>query len=478
MVPPRNLARAARRVYPPPMIFASKYRPHVRALLRLGLPLVGSQVAQLGMGLTDTVFLGWYDVNALAAQVLASTVFFLLFLTGSGFGWAVAPIVSEAEARGDTTEARRATRMSMWLMVLFFTLVALPIMMWSETWLLWIGQTPELASLAAQYLWIAGAGMLPALVLVSLRSYLSALERTDIVFWVTMAAVVLNALFDWLLIFGNWGLPEMGLRGAALATVAMNIASALLVGAIILRLFPDHALFTRIWRADWEVFRRVFHLGWPIGLTTLSEVGLFSMATVMMGWLGTVPLAAHGIALQISAASFMIHLGLSQAVTVRAGQAQGRRDLTELNDGAITALGLAGIAVAMTTLAFLIFPQVLIGLFLDPADPMRAAVIAAGVPLLAAAALFQLVDAAQVLVLGILRGVQDTRIPMIYAALSYWGVGLPVAYVLGFVVGWEGVGVWLGFAASLAAAAVLLSWRFWGVILPRLQAAAQAKAQS
>ena len=449
------------------MMSRATYLQNARALLRLGLPLVGSQVAQMAMGLTDTVFLGWYDVEALAGEVLGNTLFFILFLTGSGFGWAVAPMVSEAEARGDKTQARRATRMSLLLTTLFAALV-MPVMIWAEPLLIAIGQDPGVAHLAGLYLKIAGWGMFPALAVVAFRSYLSALERTDIVFWVTMVAVALNVLLDWLLIFGNWGLPELGVKGAAMATLGVNLASALLIGWIIYRRFPQHTLFSRVWRADWDVFFRVFRLGLPIGLTTLSEVGLFSAAAIMMGWIGTVPLAAHGIVLQITAMSFMIHLGLSQAATVRAGQALGRDDPRAIRDGALTGLTLSAVTVALTIALFVLAPKTLIGAFLDPQATDSAAVIAYGVPLLMAAAAFQVVDAAQVMVLGVLRGMQDTRVPMIYAALSYWGIGLPIAYAMGFFAGWEGVGIWLGLAAGLASAALFLSARLWRMLAPRI----------
>ena len=203
----------------------------------------------------------------------------------------------------------------------------------------------------------------------------------------------------------------------------------------------------------------MFRLGWPIGLTNLAEVGLFAASSVMMGWLGTLPLAAHGIALQVTSVVFMVHVGLSNAATVRAGQAAGRGDGQGLRDGARVVLALSGAVALGTSALFLGLPDPLIGLFLDPADPARAAVIATGRGLLAAAALFQLVDAAQVMSLGLLRGVQDTRVPMLIAGLSYWVVGVPASYGLGFTLGLGGPGIWLGLAIGLALAGVFMLWR-------------------
>jgi MATE family multidrug resistance protein len=206
---------------------------------------------------------------------------------------------------------------------------------------------------------------------------------------------------------------------------------------------------------------QVFRLGWPIGLTLLSESGLFMATMVMMGWLGPNSLAAHGIAIQICSATFMVHIGLSQAATVRAGRAWGLGDTANLRLAGFAALILSGVMVALTIAGFLLLPEVLVGAFLDPADPLRPEIIALGASLLAVAALFQLADAGQVMALGLLRGTQDTRVPMIYAVISYWLLGLPAAWVLGFPLGFGGEGVWAGLVVGLAFAAVLMMTRFW-----------------
>ena len=442
---------------------------HMRAIAVLGLPLILSHVAQFSISLTDALMLGWYDVTALAAQVLAGMVFFVLFLFGSGFAWAVMPMVAEAESAGQSQQVRRVTRMAMWLSILFGA-VSMPLMIWSEALLLALGQTEEVAGEASRYLNVAGWGIFPALLVMVLKSYLAALERTQVVLWVTIGAVLVNVIVNYALIFGNWGAPEMGIVGAAWASVSVQIMSLLLLAIYAAVVTREHALFIRFWRPDWEAFGQVFRLGWPIGITTLAEVGLFAAASVMMGWLGTLPLAAHGIALQVASLVFMIHLGLGNVATVRAGRALGVQDWAGLRLGAQVVVALSLLLAGLTVVFFLLMPEFLMGLFLSPDEPDRAGVIAIGVVLLAAAALFQLADAAQVMALSVLRGVQDTKVPMIIAALSYWALGMPVAYVLGFVLGWGGVGIWLGLAVGLAGAGVFMMLRFWGVILPRLTA--------
>lgn len=435
------------------------YRTHLRDLMALGLPLAGSHVAQFSINLVDTVMLGWYDVRVLAAQVLAGTLFFVLFVVGSGFAWAVMPMVAEAQSRGDETRVRRVTRMGLWA-VSAVALAMLPIFFFSRSLFLALGQEPELAELAQHYLLINGLSLLPALLVMVLKSYLSALTRVQIVLWVTVLAVGINALVNYALIFGNWGFPEMGIRGAAIASLLVSLFSATVLIIYILATLPEHALFQRLWRPDWEALSEVFRLGLPIGLTNLCEVSLFAASSLMMGWLGALTLAAHGIALNIASLTFMVHMGLSNAATVRAGHALGARDSLALRRGAWVAIAVSLFMAGLASVLFLSIPETLLRLFIGPDDPALPQVLAIGVGLLAAAAVFQTVDAAQVMALGLLRGIQDARVPMFMALVSYWGIGVPVSYGLGFTLGFGGVGIWIGLAMGLAAAAVLMTARF------------------
>ena len=451
------------------------YLAHTRAILTLGLPLIGGHLGQVAIGVTDTMMLGWYGVTELAALTAAGSWFFVLFLMGSGFAWAVMPMVASYHAEDDEVKVRRATRMGLWLS-LGFAILSMPLMIWSEPILLGLGQTPRVAALGSEYLMIAGWGIFPALIVMTLKSYLAALERTQIVFWITAAAAVVNALANYALIFGNFGAPEMGIRGAAIASLATQVVMLLGVIAYAVWVLPEHSLFKRLWRVDWDMMGQVFRLGWPIGLTSLSEVGLFAASAFMMGWLGEVPQAAHGIALQLASITFMVHLGLSNVATIRAGNALGRHDLSHLVRGAKAVTVLSVVMALATIVLFVAMPRPLVGLFIGRDVDAYAEIMAIGVVLLALAALFQLVDGAQVIALGLLRGVQDTKVPMVLAGVSYWLIGMPTSYVLGFVLGWEGVGVWLGLVFGLACAGVALMWRFWSVSVPHLSAAAGSDA--
>ena len=371
-------------------------------------------------------------------------------------------MVAAALGRGDETLVRRETRMGMWLSILFGALV-MPIFWNADAILRAAGQDPQVAALAQDFLRIAGWGMIPALLVMVLKSYLAALERTQVVLWVTMSAVLVNFIIAYSFIFGRFGAPEWGVRGAALSSLVTQYLTFvfLAIYAAFARDSRRFTLFRRFWRPDWMALLHVLRLGLPTGLTGLAESGMFVAAAVMMGWIGKVELAAHGIALEITALSFMVHLGLSNAATVRVGRAMGEGDVVAMRRAGLAATVLSLAFVAIMLVLFLALPHVLIGLFLDPNKPDAEAIVGFGVTFLAVAALFQLFDAMQVVALGLLRAVQDTRGPMWIATISYWLVGLPASYALAFVVGLLGPGLWLGLAAGLAVAAVLLMLRFW-----------------
>lgn len=435
-------------------------KQHAAEILSLGLPIVGGHLAQFSIHITDTLMLGWYSVQALAAVVLGGVIFSTLLMVGFGFGWAVMPVVSAAAVTGEDAQIRRVTRMGMWLSLIFAALM-MPLFLNAETLLTGIGQDPALAAMAGDYLRIAGWGLIPALQVGVLRSYLAGLEKIRAVFWITLGTAFLNAVLNYTLIFGNFGFPEMGVRGAALSSFLVQLAGLLAVCVYVAMATPEHAIFMRFWRPDWDAFGRVFALGWPIGLTSLAETGLFTATSVMMGWVGTLELAAHGIAIQLISAIFMLHVGIANVATIRAGKAFGRRDALDLRGGATVSLAMAGAVALITVLFFLLVPEFLLGLFIDPTDTARDRVIAVGVPLLAVAALFQVADAGQVVTLGLLRGVQETRTPMVFASISYWLIGIPASYFLGFHLSLGGAGIWMGLVLGLTLAWITMSARFW-----------------
>jgi MATE family multidrug resistance protein len=382
-------------------------------------------------------------------------------------------MVAEALGRGDDLAARRVMRMGLWASVAYGVPMTLPLLA-GEPLLRLLGQPAEIAALGGDYLGIVAWGLVPALLAFVLRSHLAAYERTRIVLLATLAAVTVNAALNWVLIFGRLGFPEMGVKGAATASVAVQVVTVATLALYAMRRLPGPPPFERLWRPDPEVLARVVRLGWPIGITTLAEVSLFAGGAVMMGWLGAVPLAAHGIAIQLAGLAFMVHLGLSQAATVRAGAAFGRGDRTHLARGAQVVVAMSCVVAVATAALFVAAPEPLVALFVADDEPRRDAILATGAVLLVVAGVFQIGDAAQVMALGLLRGVQDTAVPMAIAVVSYLGIGLPAGYALGFPLGLGPLGVWWGLVIGLGVAAALLMLRFWGYVLPRAERPAPA----
>ena len=443
----------------PPMT----YLQHARALLTLGLPLIGSNLAWVAIGMTDVAMLGWYSIEAQAAQTVAVSLFFVFFLVGAGFAYGVMPLVASHAEAGEVRALRRVTRMGIWVS-LAYGLVMLPVLLSGGRILGAMGQQPELVPLIDAYLSILGWSIFPGLVVMVFRSYLSALERTRVVFWVTMGSVGLNIFLNWVLIFGNLGAPEMGIAGAAIASTAMHCASMVALAFYIRWREPSHRLFQRLWRVDPEALGRVFRLGWPICLTNFAEVSLFAGAAVLMGWLGTVPLAAHGIAMQIASLTFVVHMGLSNAATVRVGRAAGRGDAVGLRTGAAVAVAMSLMMSVVTITTFVSIPGLISSAFVGPNEPERDAVIAAASLLLLFAAMFQTFDGLQVMTLGLLRGLHDATWPMVYAAVGYWCVGMPLSYTLGFPLGYGGAGVWAGLVVALAVVSGMLILRYRNMV--------------
>lgn len=435
---------------------------HAWATVALSAPLVGAQLGHMVINITDTVMVGWLGAEELAAAVLATQAFFLVFIFGVGFAQAVMPVAANAEGRGDIRGVRRSVRMGLWVLALYSTIVMLPL--WHlESILLALGQERQTSALAGEYIRVAQWAMFPALYMMGLRSYLAVIGRAHVLMWATFAVVFLNAGVNYLFIFGNFGFPALGIVGAAVASLATNIAVAIWLYWYTLKKpeLAKYELYVRFWRPDWPAFFEVIRLGWPIGLTIIAEAGLFSAASIMVGWVGTIELAAHGVALQLASLAFMIPLGIASAVTVRVGVAHGRDDQLGLKRAGWSAVAIAiGIGVA-AALTFFLVPEWLIGFWMDEDNPNAAEVVAFAVPMLYVAAAFQIVDGIQAVSAGNLRGLKDTRMPMIIAIVSYWVIGLPAAWLFAFVIGMGAVGVWFGLAAGLTVAAVFLTLRFY-----------------
>lgn len=437
------------------------WREEIAGTFGLAWPLVVAQLAQMALFTTDVVMMGWLGPEFLAAGTLTISFFHPFLLFGIGILSAVASLVAQAKGAGDPVSIRRSLRQGVWV-TLALSALLIPVNANIGGIFRQLGQSEEVARLSADYAVIGAWVFLPAMGIVVLRALLAAHDDTRVIFFVTAAAIVVNAISNYALMFGNWGFPRLELAGAAISTLVVEtlMVAALLAYALTRPRYRELSLFARFWRPDWPRFWRIVRLGLPVGLLFTAEVGLFSVAALFMGWLGTDELAAHAIALQLAAITFMVPMGISQAATVRVGLAYGARDRDRIGKAGWVAI-LSGTGfMALAAILFFAVPHSLIALFLDPASPQNRTPIALAISFLGIAAMFQLVDGAQVVSAAVLRGINDTAVPMVVAFCGYWGVGLALAYSLGFVFGLRGIGIWIGLAAGLAVVAVVLTARF------------------
>ena len=439
------------------------WRGETRATLALAWPLVATNLAQHGLTASDVIMTGWLGPSALAAGALASALFFMCMLFGIGLLVATSAMIARERGRNPhaVREVRRTLRQALWASVL----LCLPcwLLLWHcETILLLFGQEPGLAHEAAAYMRALQWALLPIYFYIALRNFFAAMERPLWSLWIGITGLGVNVFANWCLMFGNLGFPALGLVGAGWASVfsASFMVAAMAVVLVTDRRFRRYHLFGRFWRADWPRFREFWHLGLPIGISILIEASIFDLSIILMGLFGETALAAHSITIQIASLSFMVPLGFSQTATVRVGRAYGARNTAGIARAGWTAFAFGVGFMALMALVMLTLPRPLLSIFLDLDVAENVPVIAYATVLLALGALFQIADGTQVMVGGMLRGLHDTRVPMIYSIVGYWGIGLPVGSALAFLTPLGGYGLWLGLAAGLAAVGILLLRRW------------------
>lgn len=448
---------------PPARAAGGAWLAEIRATVALAWPIALTNLSQMAMGITDAAMLGNYDAVALAASAIGLALYWSVAIAGLGLAFGSAPLMAQAlgRRRHAVRDVRRSARMGLWATAGF----ALPatLLLWqAETILLALGQDPVIAAPAALYVRTLLPGLLPFWWFMVLRSFVSALERPKPALVATIIAIPLNGLLDWLFIFGRFGLPELGIVGAGLASAASMTAmmAMLLIVCVTDRQFRRYALLGRLWRLDRQRMAELLRISLPIVGALLFEVMVFNAAVLLVGWIDAVSVAAHAIAIQCASLTFMVPMGIAQAATVRVGLAAGGRDHAGAGRAGWTALALGVAFMGSTALTFVIVPGPIVSLFLDPALPRADEVAALGTRLLMVAGLFQVVDGVQVIGAGALRGLKDTRVPMLFAAIGYWVLGLPVGAALAFGMGLGAIGIWFGLAFGLAVVAVLLVRRW------------------
>jgi MATE family multidrug resistance protein len=426
--------------------------------LKLAVPIALTQLGQIAMMTTDLAFVGRLGGEAVAAAALASTVYFVSFTFGMGLVSAVSPLAAQAFGARNPHQVRRALRVGLWA-ALFISLPMMAFPLRGESILLTLGQEPVAARLAQQYLFGLAWSILPALWFLAIRGFMSAVNRPEPILWIKLAAIPANALLVYLLLYGGWGLPQLGLFGVGLATSIVNLGMFLasLWFAARRRPFRKYQILGHIWRIDWGLMRQLIIVGAPISISFLLEYGLFGAAALLMGLISTTALAAHQIALQVVAVLFMVPFGISMAATVRVGHAIGRNDAAGVRRAGFVATLLGIALVAALTLAVIASRYAIAQIFLGEATDATAELTAT---LLLVGSTFFIADGIQTIAAGSLRGMNDTRIPLLFAIISYWLIGFTCASWLGFRTPLGAVGVWVGLSIGTAVYATLLILRF------------------
>jgi multidrug resistance protein, MATE family len=428
--------------------------------LALAVPMALTQLSQIAMMATDLAFIGRLGNEAVAAAALAGTVYFVSFTIGMGLVSAVAPLAAQAFGARDPRQMRRALRTGLWA-ALLISLPIMPFSLYGEPILLALGQTPATARLAQHYLFGLVWGVTPALWFMAIRGFMGAVNRPQPALWITLGAIPANALLVYLLIYGEWGFPRLELFGAGLATTMVNFGTVLASLWIATNRppFRKYRVLGRIWRIDWRLMRRLVGIGAPISLSFMLEYGMFSAASLLMGLISTTALAAHQVALQVVTILFMVPYGISMAATVRVGHAIGRNDPGAVKRAGFVAILLGVVLVAGFTLAVIAGRFAIAQAFFGVAEDASPA-IALTANLLLVGSTFFIADGIQTIAAGSLRGLNDTRMPLLFAAISYWLIGFALACLLGFRTGLGAIGVWIGLSVGTAIYATLLTLRF------------------
>jgi multidrug resistance protein, MATE family len=429
--------------------------------LKLAVPIALTQLGQIAIMTTDLAFIGRLGNEAVAAAALAGTVYFVSFTVGMGLVSAVAPLAAQAFGARDPHRVRRSLRTGLWAALM----ISFPIMLFSlygEQVLLALGQTPSTAQLAQRYLLGLVWGVTPALWAMAIRGFMGAVNRPQPALWITLAAIPANALLVYLLMYGEWGLPRLELFGTGLATTIVNFATFLasLWFAARRRPFRKFHVLGHIWRIDWRLMRQLVVIGAPISISFMMEYGLFSAAALLMGLISTTALASHQVALQVTAILFMVPFGIGMAATVRVGHAVGRKDAAAVGRAGLVAILLGIVLVSALTFGVILGRFAIARFFFgEAADSASAAIELTATLLMVGATLF-VADGIQTIAAGALRGMNDTRLPLLFATISYWGIGFTTAYGLAFGAKFGAVGVWIGLSCGTAVYALLLILRF------------------
>lgn len=447
----------------PAPLLSPLLRREIAATLHLSGPLAAANLLQMMVWAIDVVFVARLGAEPLAAVSLATALFGLIAWCFSGLTGAVAPLIAAelGSGRHAVREIRRSVRMALWLAVIC-GLAGMAICALGEQLMLLTGQNPRVAARAGGFLAVLMFS-LPLMILSNvLRTFVSAMGRPYFATAITGLAIGINALGNYIFVFGHFGAPALGLTGSAISSCITGVVTLLAYVAAIQsdRRLRRYHLFGRLWRPEWQRLGEIVRIGLPIAATILAEAGLFSAAAFLMGRIGEPQLAGHTVALQVAAFCFQIPFGIGQAATIRVGYHFGAGDRDGIARAGWVALATSTVFMALTATLMLVATRPILSLYVDLNDPANTAMIAFASQFMLVAAAFQLFDGTQAVAAGVLRGLQDTRVPMLVAIFAYWVPGAAASIGLGLFTTLAGLGVWLGLLISLAIVSALLLWRW------------------
>jgi MATE family multidrug resistance protein len=424
-----------------------------KALTSIAVPLVIVQVGMMLMGVVDTLIIGRVSPDALAAVALGNLYFFNCIVIPMGTLMALDPLVAQGVGAKDDLAVARAVQRGL-LLALILGVLATLAMLPAGPFLRFFRQPVQVIPDATAYIHISAWTMIPFLMFVVIRQTMQALHRIAPIVWTIVIGNVINAVLNWVLIFGHWGAKPMGVAGSAIATLIARWAMFLLLFVVAwkdMRPFMrtlDRSSFT------WQPMWRMLALGLPIGFQQALEFGAFAAVGLLMGTFGAVQVAAHQVALNLAALTFMVPLGVGAAAAVRVGHAVGAGDQARAQHAARLSYVVGAAFMMSTAVLFLLFPEELASMY--SSDSTLIAVAGVLIPI---AGVFQVFDGMQAVGAGVLRGLGDTRVPLIAMLLGYWLIGVPISLHLAFRTGIGPQGLWWGFVAGLAAVALFLLWR-------------------
>lgn len=430
------------------------YREHFRTTLQLAWPIIVGQVGQVSMGVVDTAMVGQVSKEQVAATGVATAVFFVLSIFGFGLSTAVSPLASIAKSKDDKAETAGILRGSLQAAMLISVIILGTLWVASMNFGI-LKQEPQVEEMAVGFLRILSWSVIPMVVFLCAKQFSDGLSYTRSSMVITLLGVPLNAFLNWLLIYGNWGFPRLELDGAAYGTLITRTA---MMVAMLWYVFAAKELKEYVMQRPkqvWAYTKKVMRTGIPSGFQYFFEIAAFASAMIMAGWIGVSEQAAHQIAINISSVTYMAATGIAAAGSIRVGAAFGRASKEEVRTAGRSALYMGALWMGFCGVFLILTRHYLAAMYIDNAEVEYWAT-----QLLIISALFQLSDGLQVIGLGILRGITDVKVPTIITFFAYWGIGLPIAYILGFHTSLGIEGIWVGLLIGLSTSAVLLLWRF------------------